>query len=718
MTDAPYPSDRTAVTDSPIVQRDTDSVVRPHGAGMRVLVVEDDAGERWFFSEILRARGYAVTSCANGEAAWAAFEEAPAPLILLDLMLPGMDGVDLCRKLRRHPWGEDPVIVIVTGREDPEAVREVLMAGADDFVRKPVAPRLLDVRLQIAEQRVRDRVERRRTLGALEAKTRELEQLFSNLRDVFFSVDVTARRLIQVSPASSTVLGHDPTTLLTDRHLWPPLLLNIEDREAAWEDLGRRRDGDSFKREYEVRRPDGSSVQIRASVTVVHDPDNGHVRADGFLVDRTPEHRARSSLAQRNEELAALYRVAELTLASESLEEAAAPVLEAVAQAMEAPVVLLERLDHARDRLVLTAAHGTDLGRTARFEVPVHQTPTGSAVQTGRSVVVRDVAHRRESTHKALLALDPYLWASFPLSTSGAVSGALTVVDTEPREEEERWLRLGASLATILSQFLERLEAEEALRDSESRYRRLAQQFQQTNQELESFAYSVSHDLRAPLRTMQGFAHAMLQNYGDHIPEEARDYTRRIIGSGRQAERLITDLLAYSRLTFEKMEMRPVELSTVVEHALQHVDADVRERGARVHVPQRLPPVLGSQTALVQVLANLLSNAVKFVPRDRKPEVMLRVEELDNRVRVHVEDNGIGIPEGQEDRIFRVFERLAEGGDHPGTGIGLAIVRRGMQRIQGSCGVEHLEGGGSDFWIEALKERRKTPRPWTRRARG
>jgi len=685
---------------------------------MHVLVVEDDAGERWFFSEILRSRGYRVTSCGSGEAAWAAFEEEPAPLVLLDLMLPGMDGVALCRRIRRHPLGEESVIVSVTGREDPAALREVLDAGADDFIRKPVPPPLLDIRLDIAEQRVRDRAERRLARAELNATTRELEQLFSNLRDVFFSVDVTARRLIQVSPACGDVLGYTPAELAADPRLWPPLLLHLDDREAAWEDLARRPDGDSLKRDYTVQRSDGATVHLRSSMTVARDPRTGRVRADGFLVDRTLEHRAKASLAQRNEELAALYRVAELTLASESLEEAAAPILEAVAQAMNAPIVLLERLDHARDRLVVAAAHGTDLGRDRPFEVAVHQTPSGSAVQTGRTVVVHDVAHRRGSTHKSLLALDPRVWASFPLSTSGAVSGALTIVDSEPREEEERWLRLGGSLATILAQLLERLEAEEALRDSESRYRRLAQQFQQASQELESFAYSVSHDLRSPLRTMQGFAHAMLQNYGEAIPEEARDYTRRIIGSGRQAERLIADLLAYSRLSFEKMEMRPVELRTVIEHALQQVADEMRDRGAAVQVSKTLSLVLGSQTALVQVLANLLSNAVKFVPPDRKPEVRVRVEERDDRVRIHVEDNGIGVPEGQEERIFRVFERLADGGDHPGTGIGLAIVRRGMQRIQGTCGVERLPGGGSDFWVEALKERRRTPRPWTRRARG
>ena len=93
---------------------------------------------------------------------------------------------------------------------------------------------------------------------------------------------------------------------------------------------------------------------------------------------------------------------------------------------------------------------------------------------------------------------------------------------------------------------------------SEQGYRRLTEELQQANQELERFAYSVSHDLRAPLRTMQGFAHAMLQNFGDSLPEEGRDYAQRIIASGRQSEILIRDLLSYSRLSFEELEVQEV----------------------------------------------------------------------------------------------------------------------------------------------------------------
>ncbi|MBT4189191.1 MAG: HAMP domain-containing histidine kinase, partial [Gemmatimonadales bacterium] len=211
---------------------------------------------------------------------------------------------------------------------------------------------------------------------------------------------------------------------------------------------------------------------------------------------------------------------------------------------------------------------------------------------------------------------------------------------------------------------------------------------------------SVSHDLRAPLRTMQGFAHALVQNFGNELSDEARDYARRIIASGQQSEKLISDLLAYSRLSFERLELMPVELIDVVDQAREQVQADLTESQAHVTVEEPLPAVRGNVTALVQVVANLLSNAVKFVPDDRKPEVRIWSEKREGSVRLWVEDNGVGVPVGQEERIFRVFERLAESGNRPGTGIGLAIVRRGLQRVGGECGVEHLPDGGSGFWIE------------------
>jgi signal transduction histidine kinase len=177
-------------------------------------------------------------------------------------------------------------------------------------------------------------------------------------------------------------------------------------------------------------------------------------------------------------------------------------------------------------------------------------------------------------------------------------------------------------------------------------------------------------------------------------------------------------LLAYSQLSFERLELMPVDLRVVVDSAREQVQGDLDARNAQLTVDDPLPGVRGNLTALVQVVANLLSNAVKFVADDRTPEIRIRTEERAGLIRLWVEDNGVGIPKGQEERVFGMFERLAESGNRPGTGIGLAIVRRGLQRIGGECGVERRPEGGSAFWIDVPKEPHTSWRGAWRRRKG
>jgi signal transduction histidine kinase len=218
------------------------------------------------------------------------------------------------------------------------------------------------------------------------------------------------------------------------------------------------------------------------------------------------------------------------------------------------------------------------------------------------------------------------------------------------------------------------------------------------NSQLESFAYSVSHDLRAPLRGMHGLADALLEDYGDVLDERARDYARRIVAEAKTLDQLIQDLLAYSRLTRIDVAIEPVEVGQVVEAALHNLDEDIRTKHASVEVASELPRVRANRAVLTQVLTNLISNAVKF--NGATPAVRVRAENVDGAARIWVEDNGIGISPKHHDRIFRAFERLHGVEEYPGTGIGLAIVHKGIERLGGRVGVESSEGQGSRFWFE------------------
>jgi signal transduction histidine kinase len=261
----------------------------------------------------------------------------------------------------------------------------------------------------------------------------------------------------------------------------------------------------------------------------------------------------------------------------------------------------------------------------------------------------------------------------------------------------------------------QRHKAEQAVRSSEELLRkinaeleeRVAQrtsELQETNAELESFAHSVSHDLRAPLRAMEGFALALEEDYGESLDEEGRDFASRIVDSARRLDTLINDLLSYSRLGRTHLSIQRVYLGQVVEEVIDQHGTEIKRRNASIHVDDQLPAVTGHQATLVQVISNLVSNALKFVAANEAPCIRIWAERRDGDVvRIYVEDNGIGIDPSYHDRIFRIFERLHGIESFPGTGVGLAIVSRGCERLGGRCGVESAAGQGSRFWIELPK---------------
>jgi signal transduction histidine kinase len=163
---------------------------------------------------------------------------------------------------------------------------------------------------------------------------------------------------------------------------------------------------------------------------------------------------------------------------------------------------------------------------------------------------------------------------------------------------------------------------------------------------------------------------------------------------------LIRDLLAYSRLSHTEIRTERVDLEAVVREVLAKLDGLVRERGAEVSVEGPLAPVHGHRITLLQVVENLISNAVKFVADGRSPQVRLRTVKRDGRVRLWVEDNGIGVAREDHQRIFLPLERLHGAEAFPGTGIGLALVEKGVRRMGGAVGVDSSQGRGSRFWVE------------------
>ena len=247
------------------------------------------------------------------------------------------------------------------------------------------------------------------------------------------------------------------------------------------------------------------------------------------------------------------------------------------------------------------------------------------------------------------------------------------------------------------------------LRQANESLENRARQLQASLREMEAFSYTLAHDLRAPLRSMAGYSQLLLQKIPDGVQDEDfRIYLDMISASASRMDRLILDLLEYNGLARSAASLRVVDADLVLSQVLGSMAEEIRECSAEIVREGPLPPVLGQPTLLASVLTNLLSNAIRFVARGRIPRVRLRAEKRDGKVRLWVEDNGIGIAPEYHARIFGVFERLHRMEDYPGTGMGLAIVARAVERMGGRVGVHSEQAQGSRFWID-LEDPQATP---------
>ncbi len=465
------------------------------------------------------------------------------------------------------------------------------------------------------------------------------------------------------------------------------------------------------KAEQEIKR-------YRTQLEELVDERTAELTAANDRLQREISRRKRAEVALMHyaERLKILQDIDRSILAAQSREAIAQAALRNIRRLVPCRMAHVAEFDFATQEATILATHLSNQVRTDLVRLPLRTFGISNEYTSWNTVrVVEDIRALPDPPLmiKRFLAEDLRSFIDVPLLAADEVIGVLTLASGRPAAFNSDHIAIAREVATQLALAFQQARLYEKVRryavDLEQRVTERTSALQEIASEMESFSYTVSHDLRAPLRAMQGFADALLEEYADRLDETGQDYSRRIAAAAQRMDNLIQDLLTYGRLSRARLQPQRVSLETVVAAALAQLEIELKERQAEVTLEEGLPDVLGHQVTLVQVVVNLLSNAIKFVAPGVLPRVCLRANTEAGRVRLWVEDNGIGVAPEHQERIFRIFERLHSFDTYPGTGIGLAFVHKGISRMGGSVGLESTPGQGSRFWLELPAARIQTP---------
>ena len=256
--------------------------------------------------------------------------------------------------------------------------------------------------------------------------------------------------------------------------------------------------------------------------------------------------------------------------------------------------------------------------------------------------------------------------------------------------ERSRRRRARRALAQLNAELEERIATRTAALNNKTR-------------ELETFAYSVAHDLKAPLRGIDGYSRLLLEDYFEQLDEEGRSFLKTIHTSTEEMAQLIDDLLEYSRLERRELKSDRIELASLVDTVVEQTRREGSEEQVNFVININGESIVGDANAIHQALRNYVDNAVKFSRKVSAPRIEISSTETPKSVVLSVRDNGVGFDMQYHDRIFNIFQRLNSIEDYPGTGVGLAIVRKSMERMGGRAWAESELGRGATFYLEIPK---------------
>jgi PAS domain S-box-containing protein len=395
----------------------------------------------------------------------------------------------------------------------------------------------------------------------------------------------------------------------------------------------------------------------------------------------------------------------------ESLGEAIRGIMRVMCERLDWACAARWSLDEANNRLHCVETWSEDDDRIRAFLessrretfVPGATGMIRRVLTTGESVWVADVLEKKDLMRGPMAAQAGLRGAfALPVRMGDKVLGAIEFFSHEPRHPDKWLLLTTVSIGNLIGQLMARRQAEAAMREAFLALEQKTRELTRSNEELQQFAYVASHDLQEPLRMISSYTQLLGRRYGDRLDGDAQEFMAFIVDGAARMKQLIEDLLAYSRVGTRGREFQEVDSGASLTRALANLRTAQESSGA-VITHDAMPRVIADGAQLAQVFQNLIGNAIKF-RGEAAPKIHVGAQVTDSVWVFTVKDNGIGLDTQYADRIFMMFQRLHNKAEYPGTGIGLAIVKKIVERHGGRIWVESEPGKGATFGFTIARQ--------------
>lgn len=632
--------------------------IKENHQSARILVIENNGDILAAMAYLLRLEGYEVIESTTGQEGLHLIKDKKPDVVLLDKVLPDIDGIELCRRIKSDPELTGSYVVLISQIKKPfgDGV-EGFEGGADGYLIKPIQNRelLAQVKAMVRLKKVEE---------ALRKSEQRFQLVARATNDALWDWDLETNALWWNEEIKE--LFQYPLEEVKPDITWWYEHIHPEDRDRVISGVQKAIHENTryWFDEYRYRRADGSYAYVFDRGYIISDHCGKPIRMVGSMMDITTRKQAEEALRESEERFRATFEQAAVGIAHVAPD----------GRWLWVNQKLCDIVGYTREEL---------MGKT--FQDITHPEDLATDLKYAHQMLRKEIptySMEKRYIHKN----GSHVWINLTVSLVHRPSGdpayfiAFIEDITRRKQAEDQILRLN-----------EELEQRVLARTAEP---------QATIKELEAFSYSVSHDLRAPLRAIHGFSRILLEDYASQLSPEIQEYLQWISNNARQMNHLIDDLLAFSRLSRQSIRKQPIATAALVHQILEDLRREQEGKQIEILIGD-LPECQADPALLKQVFVNLLSNAFKFTRRQEsvKIEIGYRPGDRPGEQVYFVKDNGVGFNMQYANKLFGVFQRLHPAEEYEGTGVGLAIVQRIIHRHGGRVWAEGEVNKGATFYF-------------------